>query len=58
MQTEKKMYQAPRVSSHGSVTELTLKGGGDSIDVPYGTPVTTPVTIASIDAITGYTSKP
>jgi hypothetical protein len=55
MQNQKKMYQAPKIYAHGSVTELTMKGGGDSIDVPYGTPVTTPI---SIDSITGYVSKP
>ena len=37
MQNEKKMYQAPKVYAHGSVNELTLKGGGDWTDVPAGT---------------------
>jgi hypothetical protein len=40
MQNEKKTYETPTVTTHGTVTELTLKGGGLYSDVPEGTPVT------------------
>jgi hypothetical protein len=39
MQIEKKIYETPKVTTHGTVTELTLKGGGLYSDVPEGTPI-------------------
>jgi hypothetical protein len=55
MQNQKKMYQAPKVVVHGSVAELTLVGGGASIDLPLGSP--DPATISAA-TVTGYVSKP
>lgn len=36
MQNEKKSYEAPKVTQHGTVAELTLKGGGLIADMPIG----------------------
>ena len=42
MLDEKQPYEAPSVTRHGTVEELTQQGGGNSVDVPIGTPANTP----------------
>jgi hypothetical protein len=39
MKIKKKNYEAPRLTVHGTVGELTLRGGGNFVDVPMGTPI-------------------
>ena len=36
MNMEKKTYKAPQLTVHGTVGELTLKGGGGFYDAPVG----------------------
>jgi len=48
MKNDKKTYASPRVTTHGTVEELTQHGGGHNVDVPYGTPITSTSTIADI----------
>jgi len=39
MKNEKESYETPQLTVHGTVGELTLRGGGDFVDVPIGTPI-------------------
>lgn len=48
MHNNKKPYESPKVTIHGTVQDLTLKGGGHYIDLPKGTPVTSVTTIADV----------
>ena len=36
MNIEKKNYNPPQLTVHGTVGELTLKGGGGFVDAPVG----------------------
>ena len=40
MENNKRNYETPRVTMHGTVQDLTLHGGGKYVDVPIGTVVT------------------
>jgi hypothetical protein len=48
MNIERKTYETPRVTVNGTVEQLTLTGGGASVDVPQGTSA-----VGGINSITG-----
>jgi hypothetical protein len=48
MSFAKKFYTKPELTTHGNVETLTQQGGGNSIDVPFGTPVTPDTTINDV----------
>ncbi|NJO61382.1 MAG: lasso peptide [Richelia sp. RM2_1_2] len=48
MTFQKKNYAQPQLVVHGNVETITQQGGGNSTDVPIGTPVTPTTTIADI----------
>ena len=48
MTKQKKPYAKPQLTNYGDVEKLTQGGGGNFIDVPFGTP-----NAGSIEDITG-----
>ena len=47
MDRNKKRYKTPELVVHGDLTRITKRGGGDRIDVPEGTVVTSIAAVTS-----------
>lgn len=48
MEESKKEYEKPEVKVHGDLREITKSGGGDRIDLPLGTVISSDDTINDV----------